>query len=980
LELRLIGELVVAREGIPLALPASKKTRALLAYLAATGRPQLRERLCALLWDGPDDPRAALRWSLTKLRPLVDDRDATRLVADRDRVELVANGATIDLAAVRSAVPGGTTAGVARASTEALAAVACLLRGELLEGLEMPDCYRFDEWLRSERETVRRLGVTILATLVARGGPPATVLDHARSWVGLDPLDEAAHAAVIRLLVELDRKDQALAQYASCSRLIERELGRSPSRELERMRIAIGSTSVASPVEVPVQHPVVSPSTPLVGRVQECAALARLIEAPERPVLLLGDPGIGKTRLLDELVALARTANLRVLRGRGVEAEQVRPYGAWLDAFADAGASDHPFTTTVEAERSRLFEAVVEWLVGHSGGRGLVLVIDDLQWIDEATAALLHFVARSPRTASLVRIACGARPGELSDNPAALRFVRGLTREGVIHQIGLSPLDAQETAALAVACSPGVDGARVFAESGGHPLFAVEIAHALTRGDTSWASLEELLADRLELLEGSARDILPWAAAIGVAFSADVLGAVTGLPLGELSRAIADLERRAIVRADGTEWDFVHDLVRAAAYRRISEPRRRLLHLQIARSLAALPDPDGQRAGEVARHAGIGDDSALCANASITAATRALRLAAPEEALALCDRGLAHAVRLVGRDRARLQIGLLAMMLHADVHHRRHAETGKALERAIVDAKVAGCHGEAARGLNELSHIPFITGNYEVAHALSLDAVERVRDADATTQAHTLAFSAQCIALIGREMEHAEQLAREAVGLLAHDDDQVSTLPFAFGLIRDHQGDAAAAITHFERAVEIAQPNALWWVCALCWEHSARIEIDRGRPREALVHCEAIRAHAELIGDGGDVPLGEAFEVIARWMLGETLDIEPTLARLRAADAPLHLAFALTPLAELELRRGDLVAAARYADEAIATSTRAKRASGIVLAHGVAAQIARADGRDEDVRTHVAAVQTVDPAALSARARAALAELVGTRS
>ncbi|HET9990767.1 MAG TPA: hypothetical protein VFQ65_19690, partial [Kofleriaceae bacterium] len=142
LEIRLIGELVVARDGASIVLPASKKTRALLAYLAATGRPQLRERLCALLWDGPDDPRAALRWSLTKLRPLVDDGEATRLVADRDRVELVPNGATIDLAAIRAAVPGGAVAGVARASTEALAAVAPLVRGELLEGLDLPDCYR----------------------------------------------------------------------------------------------------------------------------------------------------------------------------------------------------------------------------------------------------------------------------------------------------------------------------------------------------------------------------------------------------------------------------------------------------------------------------------------------------------------------------------------------------------------------------------------------------------------------------------------------------------------------------------------------------------------------------------------------------------------------------------------------------------------------------------------------------------------------
>jgi DNA-binding SARP family transcriptional activator len=88
LELRLFGELCVMRDGRPVALPASKKTRALLAYLVTTGRPHTRESLCDLLWEGPDDPRAALRWSLAKLRPLLDEEGAVRLVADRERVVL----------------------------------------------------------------------------------------------------------------------------------------------------------------------------------------------------------------------------------------------------------------------------------------------------------------------------------------------------------------------------------------------------------------------------------------------------------------------------------------------------------------------------------------------------------------------------------------------------------------------------------------------------------------------------------------------------------------------------------------------------------------------------------------------------------------------------------------------------------------------------------------------------------------------------
>ncbi|HEX5058775.1 MAG TPA: AAA family ATPase [Kofleriaceae bacterium] len=981
LEIRLFGELVVARDGQPLTLPASKKTRALLAYLAATGKPQLRERLCTLLWDGPDDPRAALRWSLTKLRPLVDDDGTPRLVADRDRVELVPGDAAIDLVTLRAAIPGGTSAGVARASTEALVAVAPLVRGELLEGLDLPDCFRYDEWLRAEREAARRLGVTVLSALVERlRDTPADALDHARTWLALDPLDEAAHAAVIRVLVELDRKTEALAQYASCARLLERELGRGPSRELERLRIVIGSQT--APVPAPVATPVPAliaeargqPRVALVGRASECATLAALLDQPRtRVVLLIGDPGMGKSRLLGELDTLAHARSIELLRGRGVEAEQVRPYGAWLDAFETASVANHPFkaANVSETDRARLFESVVEWLVDRTHGGTLVLVFDDVQWIDEATAALIHYVARSPRTTQ-IRIALAARAGELADNASALRLVRGLTREGAVQQIGLSPLDASETAALALAHAPGVDAARVFAESGGHPLFAVEIARALARGDTTWASLESLLVERLELVEGTARELLPWAAALGTAFSADVLGTITGLPLVELARAFEELERRAILSANAAEWDFAHDLVRAAAYHQVSEPRRRLLHLQIARALAALPDPDGDRSGQIAHHAGLGDDAALCATACLAAAERAMRLFAPEEAAALAERGLGHAVRLVGHERVRLQIGLLVTALHADVRRQRRPAIAKALERAIVDAQIAGCAAEAARGLNELAHIPFGSGDYGRARSMSLEATERARNAAPDDRARTLAYSAQCLALVGREIAEAEQLANEAAALLSQKPVDIPTLPFAFAFIRMHQGDDDAAITLLRRGFELAERAGMWWLCALGWARAALIEVRRGRPVDALPYCAALRANAVRIGEAGDIPFGAVLEAIARQDLDEPVELEPAIEALRAIDAPNLLALALVVIAERELVRGDLLQAARRSDEAVASALRSQHENTIALAHCVAAQIAAADGRLSDVRKHVDAVSAIDTAILSTRATAAV--------
>ena len=95
--INVLGTLEVSYAGDQICLPASRKTRALLGYLAINGSPERRDRLCELLWDVPDDPRGALRWSLSKLRPIVNCGAKTRLLADRERVCLDTGHFTIDL-------------------------------------------------------------------------------------------------------------------------------------------------------------------------------------------------------------------------------------------------------------------------------------------------------------------------------------------------------------------------------------------------------------------------------------------------------------------------------------------------------------------------------------------------------------------------------------------------------------------------------------------------------------------------------------------------------------------------------------------------------------------------------------------------------------------------------------------------------------------------------------------------------------------
>jgi DNA-binding response OmpR family regulator/DNA-binding SARP family transcriptional activator/pimeloyl-ACP methyl ester carboxylesterase len=231
LTIRLLGEVAVLRDGEPLVLPASKKTRALLAYLVATGRPQRRERLCTLLWEVPDDPRGALRWSLSKLRAVVDEPGgAMRILADREIVAFAAEGVECDLYALRDLTTGRPPA-LDAAPADRLRAFADSINGTFLEGLDLPAQSDFQAWCIAEREDARRHHAAVLDALFARLSPsaPEAAVPYARQLVGLDAFNEPARVALLELLVRAGRREEAEQHREAGIRLL-REAGMSVSR------------------------------------------------------------------------------------------------------------------------------------------------------------------------------------------------------------------------------------------------------------------------------------------------------------------------------------------------------------------------------------------------------------------------------------------------------------------------------------------------------------------------------------------------------------------------------------------------------------------------------------------------------------------------------------------------------------------------------------------------------------------------------
>lgn len=191
----MLGELAVFRDDQPVKLPASRRTRALLAYLAMTGRPYRRERLCETFWEMPDDPRGALRWSLSKIRPIVNDLSTPRVLADRERVSLVTADVYIDVHVLANKIESPSL------SLQELENVLTSLQKTFLTGIDLPNQEIFQQWLIAERQEIVRLEGKVLDRLSSHSELDyATRLAWARSWEKLEPFNTRAATQLLSLL------------------------------------------------------------------------------------------------------------------------------------------------------------------------------------------------------------------------------------------------------------------------------------------------------------------------------------------------------------------------------------------------------------------------------------------------------------------------------------------------------------------------------------------------------------------------------------------------------------------------------------------------------------------------------------------------------------------------------------------------------------------------------------------------------------
>ncbi len=721
---------------------------------------------------------------------------------------------------------------------------------------------------------------------------------------------------------------------------------------------------------------------PLVGRVEERAALVSFLDAARTEgqggfFLLIGEPGIGKTRLLEEARGHIEDGGGVAAFGRGFEAELGRPYGAWVDALRsvilpalpDAVRSDlTPLLPELGGDRvdlddpGRLYDAVVA-LVSHLAATApTAVLLDDLQWLDQASAALLHFAVRHLADAGVAFVGT-ARSAELEDNVACRRIIHALRRDDLLVDLPVGPLQASTIADLTRPIAPDADAARIAEASNGNPLLALEMARALARGGEPLTSrLDALIGDRLGRLGEEAAQLVPWVAAFGRSIDPAVLAQAIERDIAGLFDPLGELERHGVLRpgTDGA-YGFAHDLVRSAAYQRISTPRRTVLHARIGRVLNQLPDPDYSFAADTARHADAGHDSATCAAACIRAARHCLRLVAYDDAEELIDLGRSHARRLPPGQRVTLESQLIHALLHPGLRLRQSGDLVRDATELCAEAQRLGDTASLSLALHVLARI-YHWGWSDLPKAAALmQRAMKLLEAAEQPNLEPLLEGARCLAYLEVDMERTSELFEQLAGL---EDLATSSLQYQWGLglVRAWAGALVEARTALQQAIDLATANGDHWAAFECTARLAILELEAGDLDAARPRWTALLPLAARLGArGSEAAYAQAIIALATVVDGSAgpgapAAFDEAIAELERIDAAFLAPDLLGIAAEAEFRAGRPGAALTHATRAFELARSTGRPAETARARMLLASLCAERGELAESAAHLAAV------------------------
>ena len=643
-----------------------------------------------------------------------------------------------------------------------------------------------------------------------------------------------------------------------------------------------------------------------VGRAVEFDRLdntfAALPETGAATVLISGDAGIGKSRLIDEFCRRARTRGALVAVGLCTPAEGAGlPYGPVIGVVRDA--SRQLSTADVEASLGRardllgfnaspaeegassvlktsLFEALLEGIARLAESTRVVLVFEDLQWADSGSVQVIDFLTRNLVDRPVMLIA-SFRTDEIEQDRPLRRLVSELGRHGRAFDLELAGLERDETAhLLAGILSAPPDWAlvdAVHARSGGNPFFAEELA-AARHAPNLPPSLRNVVMMRIERLSEAARQVVALAAANGGTVHHRLLSAALRLEPDKADAAVAEAVDHQVVVADAADgsFRFRHALLREAVYDSLLPGERSRLHRQLAVALSSAPEFAGPNAGhgifDLADHWWEAGEWSDAFQACVRAADIAAAMLAMHEAHVYFERALTSA------ERAGAQPMSVELLMKASDAAYLDSETSRSIELVRQAIEVLDAHAEprlAARCYTMLARNAWAGGKTEVALDSLRHGAAVLPSTEPTVELAGILAEEARILLLTSHYEAADEKCKEAIAVArttgARLEESHALITLGCCVAEHGDVDGGLALLHEGRdiAEELASPDQL----SRAYSNMSHVLMQASRLTEA---ADVVYNGATDLNDVNGVQLNNAGQNAAEALI--------RLGRLEEAD------------------------------------------------------------------------------------------------
>lgn len=885
-----------------------RKAEALLAYLAmAPGKTASREKLATLLWGESDQQRArqSLRQALFALTREFAQAEVSVLRMESQMVSLDPAAIRVDVAEFQAFVETG--------DGDRLTDAVALYSGPFLQGFTV-DSAEFDEWQMALQGRLDEAAIKAFLGLLDRqeaAGNLASAIETAQGALRIDRYREDVHRQLMRLFVASGMRSSALHQYRLCRDFLERELGVPPDAETDTLYREILE---AGPAAAPDPEPAApagmaaarvrdrdrSRRAATVGRTAELRELDRHLQAAREGrgglVVVTGEAGVGKTRLIDDFVAHLADRDAVCAVARGHRAERARALGLWsellggaalaadgrrdkglspvaLDRLARCRAAGSGDTDEPGAQaRAGLYEDIIELIRGRSAHRPLVLVFDDLHWADEYSLELIDCAVRRLSGAPVLFVA--TLSAEEFGQGRLLEPLRDLERVALLSVLELRPLSRDESGELVRdlrqadpdsadpgQADPDPEVDEIWAFSEGNPRIVVE----MVTQDAEGAGLKvprhfvSELSRAMTPLGEPARELAKLASIMESPIDYEVLRHCANLDAEALVRNAESLVAAKIFVSLGDNLGFARERIRMALYEGLLPQRRETLHAAIARAIeevhAGAIEP---HLDSLARHCHEAGDAAKGFECELAAASVELKRGAHGAARRRYQRTLRAVQESKGLDRAqaleaaaRLGLGLISEVerdldtawtifgdlethLHRIEDPRQRVATLLALSRVHVLRKEEDRGYEyAGRALAEADRVG--------AERAGADCVWPPGDR-LLIRIHLIANAlGETIDRLAKRRDRAERMR------LPEDEAEAVA---AIGILHAVRGDFGAAQDHCRRAVDLAEGLGNERCLSAVLQVRGMVGMWRGALDEALADFDKAREIAE---EGGDL-------------------------------------------------------------------------------------------------------------------------------